>query len=186
MIDRAELDELRRRVERLESLEAIGDLVHRYAISADARDLEGILSMFVEDVDCGRLGTGREALRQHYEVIHRRYYRTIHQVVGVTIDLLDADHAKGRVVMRAEHEIGDDWIVVLMCMFDQYERRDGAWYFVRRAAETWYATPIAEAPHGPDWATPGRREPRLPQRFPTWSTYWSGHEDAVRKVTRFP
>jgi ketosteroid isomerase-like protein len=178
------------RVERLESLHDIGQLAHRYAQAADSRDLEGILRMFVEDVDCGRFGTGREALRASYEIVHRRFYRTIHQVVGHTIDLADADHATGRVVMRAEHEVGARWIVVLMCLFDTYERRDGAWYFVRRKPETWYAADITERPHGPDWTVAGwgegGRGPRLPHLFSTWGAFWEGHDELVRELTRHP
>jgi ketosteroid isomerase-like protein len=178
------------RIERLESLHEIGQLASRYAQAADARDLGAILGMFVDDVDCGRFGTGREALRASYEILHRRFYRTIHQVVGHTIDLVDADHATGRVVMRAEHEVRDRWVVVLMCLFDTYERRDGAWYFVRRKPETWYASDIDERPAGPDWTAPGwgenGRRPRLPHLFSTWDAFWRGHDDVVRQLTRHP
>jgi ketosteroid isomerase-like protein len=178
------------RIERLEGLHEIGQLAHGYAQAADARDLDGILGMFVEDVDCGRFGTGRDALRASYQIVHRQFYRTIHQVVGHTIDLVDADHATGRVVMRAEHEVGERWVVVLMCLFDSYERRDGAWYFVRRKPETWYAADITERPHGPDWTAEGwgdnGRRPRLPHLFSTWEAFWQGHDDLVRQLTPHP
>lgn len=178
------------RVERLESLHEIGQLADRYAQAADARDLDGILHMFVADVDCGRFGTGREALRASYEIVHRRFYRTIHQVVGHTIELVDPDHATGRVVMRAEHEVGERWIVVLMCLFDTYERRGGRWYFVRRKPETWYAADIDERPQGPDWTARGwgedGRRPRLPHLFSTWDAFWKGHDDVVGQLTRHP
>jgi hypothetical protein len=184
------------RVERLESLHAIGQLADRYASAADSRDLEGILGMFVEDVDCGRFGTGREALRASYEIVHRQFYRTIHQVAGHVIDLDgddpggDPDRATGRVVMRAEHEVGDRWVVVLMCLFDTYERRDGSWYFVRRKPETWYSADLTEQPRGPGWSAEGwgdaGRPPRLPHLFSTWGAFWDGHDETVRRLTQHP
>jgi hypothetical protein len=180
-------DTLMERVDRLESLHAIGQLAHRYALAADSRDLEGILTMFVDDVNCGRFGTGREALRASYEILHRQFYRTIHQVVGHTFALGDPDHAEGKTVMRAEHEVGDRWIVVLMCLFDSYERRDGTWFFVRRKPEQWYASDILERPAGPtfdSWHPEGA--PRLPHLFTTWDDFWRDHLDIASTLTRYP
>jgi len=178
---------LAERIERLESLHEIGQLVHRYALAADSRDLPSILSMFVDDVDCGSFGTGRESLRDFYEIAHRHFYRTIHQVVGHTIEMSDPDHATGKGVMRAEHEVGERWIVVLMCLFDTYERRQGRWYFVRRKPEQWYASDIMERPTGPNFdAWQEGPQPRLPHLFSTWADFWEGHDEAVARLTRFP
>jgi SnoaL-like domain len=176
---------LAERIDRLESLHEITQLGARYASAADARDLDGILQMFIEDVDCGRWGTGREALKGTYQVIHRQFYRTIHQVTGHVIDMVDADHATGRVVMRAEHEMGDRWVVVCMTLFDTYERRDGRWYFVRRKPETWYSADVLERPAGPDWGGAPDRRPRLPHVFPTWEAFWDGDEH-VPELTKYP
>lgn len=184
---------LEARLDVVESVQAIERLAHRYAFAADARDLESILLMFVDDVDCGRLGTGREALRASYEIIHRGFYRTVHQVVGHTIEFDDgaADglrHATGKVMMRAEHEVGERWVVAMLCMFDTYERRDGQWYFVRRKPESWYSTEFDERPAGPNWLPDGwaGRPPRLPHLFETWSTFWQGHDDQVSELTNHP
>src|SRR4051794_28851501 len=97
-------DSLLARVEQMESLHAIEQLAYKYAQCADERDLEQLLTLFVDDVDCGRLGRGRDALRQSYQVVHRAFYRTVHHVTGQVIDLVDTDHATARVTMRAEHE----------------------------------------------------------------------------------
>jgi hypothetical protein len=174
------------RVERMESLYAIDKLADRYAIAADSRDLEGILDMFIPDVDCGRFGKGRDALRDSYNIIHRGFYRTIHQVVGHTVDLIDADHATGKTVMRAEHEMGDRWVVVCMVLFDTYERRDGTWYYVRRKPERWYSADILERPSGPDWGETGDRKVRLPHLFPTWEKFWDGDDENVARLTANP
>ena len=177
------------RLERLESIQAIQQLANRYTIAADSRNLDALVGLFVDDVDCGRYGTGRDALRASYNVIHRRFYRTIHMVGSHTIDLLDADHATGEVVMRAEHEVGDRWVIVAMCLFDSYERRDGEWFFVRRKPETWYSTEVLERPHGPDWTNGfegGGDQPRLPHLFPTWQAFWADEGDDVAMLTDYP
>lgn len=191
-MDLAELQAAYHRLEgrliAVENVQAIERLAHRYAFAADARDLEGILDMFVDDVDCGRLGVGREALRASYEIVHRGFYRTVHQVVGHTIEFDGPDQATGKVMMRAEHEVGDRWVVAMLCMFDTYARRDGDWYFVRRRPESWYSTEFDERPVGPRFMPEGweGRPPRLPQLFETWATFWEGRDDRVNELTRYP
>lgn len=182
------VERIEARLDRVESVLAIERLAHRYALYADSRDLEQLLLLFVDDVDCGRLGVGRDALRNSYEVVHRRFYRTVHQVVGHTIDFHDRDRAEGAVMMRAEHEVGDRWIVAMLCMFDEYARRDGQWYFVRRKPESWYSTDFDRSPAGPGWTADGweGRPPRLPQRFPSWATFWESHGDRVAELTDHP
>lgn len=191
MSDTALLEQIARlaeRLDRVESVQAIERLAHRYTLAADSRDLEGLLLQFVDDVDCGRFGTGRDALRESYEIVHRQFYRTVHQVTGHTIEFESAARATGKVTMRAEHEVGDRWVVAMLCMFDTYERRDGEWYFVRRKPESWYSTNEGEAPSGPTWTAAGwdGRTPRLPQLFPTWHEFWDRRPDLAAKVTNHP
>lgn len=181
---------LERRLDRVASEQAIARLAHRYALLADSRDLEALLLLFVDDVDCGRLGVGRDALRASYEVVHRQFYRTVHQVVGHTVDFIDADRAEGTVTMRAEHEVKDRWVVGMITLFDTYERRDGEWFYVRRKPESWYSIDFDEAPAGPlfaapDWGAPGRGA-TLPAKFPSWADFWRGHEDRVAELTDHP
>jgi hypothetical protein len=179
---------LQQRIARLESLYEIERLSHRYAWCADTRDLESLLELFVPDVNCGRFGIGRDALRDSYQIIHRQFYRTMHQVTGVLIDLVDDDHATGRIQMRAEHEIGERWVVAVMTLFDNYERRDGRWLYVRRKPEHWYSSDILERPAGPNFGDGmgGDRQARLPHLQETWGVFWAGHDDDVARLTRFP
>jgi hypothetical protein len=184
------LADLEQRLDRVESEQAIARLAHQYALFADSRNLEALLMLFVDDVNCGRLGVGRDALRASYEIVHRQFYRTVHQVVGHTVDFHDADHAEGTVTMRAEHEVKERWIVGMMTLFDTYERRDGAWYYVRRRPESWYSIDYEDMPEGPsfaapDWGAPGRGA-SLPGKFPSWATFWSGHDDRVAELTDHP
>jgi hypothetical protein len=88
---------------------------------------------------------------------------------------VDSDHAKGTVYCRAEHEAGDRWIVMAICYFDTYERRDGRWYFLRRAEKHWYSSDVLERPGEPEfqnWPAWKDRKPTLPHQFPTWKRFW--------------
>lgn len=168
---------LEQRIDRLESLHAIQQLPVRYALAVDGRDLDEWVGLFVEDVWCGRAGHGRDVLRGLIDGMIRTFYRSIHQICGHRIDFQDADHATGAVYCRAEHEDAQGWIVMAIVYFDEYERRDGRWYFVRRREKHWYATDWQKRPTAPfnDW--PGRDlPPNLPDGFASWPDFWDGSD----------
>lgn len=176
------------RIDRLESIQAIGQLPIRYALAVDGRDLDGWVNLFVEDVFCGRHGTGRAVLRGLIEPDLRGFYRSIHQICGHRIELDDPDHAHGVVYCRAEHEVAGEWVVMAIAYFDQYARQDGQWYFVRRQEKHWYSVDILDRPANPfhRWPDNGA-EPLLPTAFPTWIPFWAESEDAaVAKLTDSP
>jgi SnoaL-like domain len=177
-----DLIDLARRLDRVESELAIRQLPARYALAVDSRDLDAWVGLFVENVDCGRFGSGREALRRFIDPGVRTFYRSHHQICGQTIDFTDADHATGTVYCRAEHETRGKWIVMAICYFDQYERRDGRWYFARRREKHWYSSDVLERPTGPDfqrWDEWKDRRCELPHAFPTWAKFWSSSDPAL-------
>ncbi|WP_223446275.1 nuclear transport factor 2 family protein [Pseudomonas sp. BF-R-19] len=178
------------RIDRLESQLSIQQLPARYAVALDARDIQAWLNLFVDDVDCGRHGKGREVLRQFIEPAVRNFYRSHHQICGHVIDFIDADHASGTVYCRAEHEHEEHWIVMAICYFDQYERRDGSWYFTARDEQHWYTTDILERPFGPNaerWDAWAKSKPKLPGRFSTWKPFWDkGDPQQVTQLSRLP
>jgi hypothetical protein len=164
-------------VERLEAVEArlaIGQLPIRYAMAVDGRDVDTWVNLFVSDVDLGRQGRGRDALRRQIEPMLRWFYRSVHFICGHRIDLVDADHATGAVYCRAEHEVADRWIVMAICYFDSYRRVEGEWLFERRRERHWYAADVNERPQDvgfDSWHTSGR-PPALPEEFATWAPFW--------------
>jgi len=177
----AHLSALTARLERAESLLAIGQLPSRYAMALDARDVDALVSLFVEDVKAGKNRRGRPALRAWYDVVLRRFYRSVHLVCGHQIDLIDADHATGSVYCRAEHEDGSGWFVITMRYDDTYERRDGAWYFVRRREHPWYSVDVTERP-GPDflrWPPDVELREPMPHRMPSWRAFWAEGDTAL-------
>jgi hypothetical protein len=170
------IDELRDRVAALEARSAIGQLPIRYALAVDARDLDGWVSLFTPDVNLGRHGSGRAALRLLIEPQLRWFYRSVHQIVGHEIDLIDESTARGRVYCRAEHEVGQRWVVMAICYLDDYRWVDGRWLFSRRRELHWYGTDLAEHPQAvgfDSWGvSPG--PPALPHAFGTWREFWDG------------
>lgn len=188
--------DLETRLARIEAQLAIQQLPARYALAVDARDLDALVALFVDDVQCGRWGNGRAALKEYYAsgTILKGFYRSIHQVCGHTIDLVDGDHARGTVYCRAEHEDGEHWVVMAICYFDTYRRdADGGWRFERRDERHWYSTDWQQTPGNPrlqNW--PGKynsakHEPRLPHSLPGWEAFWrEADPELVASITRTP
>jgi hypothetical protein len=180
-------DDLLARLDRIESYQAIQQLPIRYALAVDGRDLDAWVGCFVPDVDMGRHGRGREVLRAWIEPALRGFYRSIHQIVGHRIELGDGDAATGRTYCRAEHEVGDRWIVMAICYLDQYQRVDGEWFFARRAERHWYAADALEHPQAVDFDSwhPEAPKPAFPHLFPTWSNFFDD-PDALAAITSHP
>lgn len=188
-------ESLEARLDRVEAQLAIQQLPIRYALGVDGRDLDSLVNLFVEDVDCGRWGTGREALKAFYasEQILKGFYRSIHQICGHAVDLIDETHAEGRVYCRAEHEDSGHWVIMAICYFDSYEKRGDDWYFLRRDERHWYSTDWLERPgtvkfhNWPGKPESSRHAPRLPATFPEWETFWREVDAAViERLTRDP
>ena len=174
--------EIGRRIDRIESHIAIQQLPIRYAIAVDSRDLDAWVGLFVADVNCGQRGRGRDVLKSIIDPQVRTFYRSNHQICGPQVDFVDDDHATGKVYCRAEHEWQGKWVVMAICYFDEYERRDGRWYFVRRREKHWYSSDVLDRPGQPvfqNWEAWPDATPELPQAFPTWATFWQAGDPAV-------
>ena len=187
--------DLLQRLERVEAQLAIAQLPARYALAVDSRDLDALVQLFSADVDCGRWGRGRDALKAYYasKNVLTGFYRCVHLVCGQTIDLIDSEHAKGTVYCRAGHEDKDHWVEMAICYFDTYVKSEGRWCFERREEKHWYSTDWEQRPQGPKFQNwPGkydgpRFQPQLPHAWPTWQTYWDGAgNDARDRVTHCP
>ena len=162
------------RVRRVEARLAIGQLPIRYAMAVDSRDIDAWVSLFVPDVQVGRDQFGREALRGFIAPALRKFRRSIHQICGHRVDLVDDDHATGAVYCRAEHEVDDRWIVMAICYFDDYRRVDDEWLFARRQERHWYAVDVNDHPQLVDFDSWRRTAPpALPGLFPTWEPFWA-------------
>jgi hypothetical protein len=179
------------RLARLEAMMAIQQLAVKYAIAIDSRDLDLMARQWTADAWMGRAyGAGREAVKNYFRPKLEGFYRSIHMVVGHSLDLLDEDHATGQVYCRAEHEYLSQWIVQAIAYEDTYRRVDGEWGFYKRRHRHWYTTPFEIAPKPPDFQrSPLRRSalPELPHDWESWSPFWSAVDrSALASVTEAP
>jgi ketosteroid isomerase-like protein len=154
-------------VERAVARDEIRQLVAGYAVAMDARDLDRLVALFVDDVQVGREGRGRVALRDAFEASLGETPITVLNVGTHLIDFDDPDHARGVVYCRAELQVGDRWIVQMIQYRDTYERRDGVWRFVRRRHLLWYGREVGTSPVGLE-----------PAHWPEHHTGWGELPDA--------
>lgn len=167
-------DSLLARVTAIEDKLAIGQLPIRYALAVDQRDVDAWVSLFEPDVDLGRFGKGRDALRDTIDPQLRWFYRSIHQIAGHRIYELGPDTARGQVYCRAEHEVGDRWVVMAIRYDDSYRKVNGEWLFSRRRERHWYAADINEHPQDVGFDSWGvaTESPTLPSNEDSWSKFW--------------
>ena len=96
----SDLEDLERRVRRVEAHEEIRQLASAYAVALDRRDVAAMVALFVEDVDVGN-GSGAGTPSPAGSTRCLRPYRTTFHLIGNhVIDLLDDDHATGIVYCR--------------------------------------------------------------------------------------
>ena len=126
-------DDIVKRLDRLESIDAIRQLAAKYSLALDMRDADAWVGLFPEDVKVGNGETGRAALRTWFDDTMRQQFDcTSHHIGGHIIEFDDPDHAQGVVYSKNEHETGPEWVIMQMIYVDRYERIDGRWYFRRR------------------------------------------------------
>jgi ketosteroid isomerase-like protein len=164
-------------LQRLLAHEAIRQLVARYALSVDSRDFDALVALFVEDVQVGRHQSGRAALRESFAEALRPRRVTVLNVGTHVIDLVDDDHATGVVYCKGEVQEGDRWLHQLVLYDDEYERRDGTWFFVRRRHELFYGAEVGVNPltlPPADWPRHEVGMGTVPERWDTWRAFTEG------------
>jgi metal-dependent HD superfamily phosphatase/phosphodiesterase len=177
--------DLEARIRRLEDTDEIRQLVSRYSLALDSRDVDQLASLFVSDVQTHDGGIGRKALAAWFDPVLRPYRTTFHLVGNHVIEFSDDDHAVGWVYCRPEHEVGDLWVVMPVIYDDRYEREDGRWYFKSRRPHAFYAADVNENPldvearfNFPD--NPFVHRATLPERWDTWRKFWGEDEDGAK------
>ncbi|HTT42727.1 MAG TPA: nuclear transport factor 2 family protein [Steroidobacteraceae bacterium] len=168
---------LQARLERLEALEEIRMLAAKYALSLDMRDLDAHVNLFAPDVRVGAERVGRAHLKSWVDrMLREQFTGTAHHLGGHIIEFSDRTHAHGVVYSKNEHETGDEWVIMQMLYWDDYERIAGRWYFRRRLPCYWYATDLNKPPLGPRkmrWPGRERYEGAWHELWPTWKAFWA-------------
>jgi ketosteroid isomerase-like protein len=166
-------------LERLVAIDQIRQLASRYAVAMDARDLDALVALFVEDVRVGADLSGREALRESFDRQLREIGISILFVGNHVIDFQDDQHATGVVYCKGEIQDGDRWVHQAIRYQDRYERRDDEWRFVRRIHRLFYgiayepgaaANPLALAPA--NWPENHAGKGTLPESLEPWQRFW--------------
>lgn len=167
-------EDLIARIDRIESTEAIRQLVARYSLALDMRDTDALVGLFPEDIRVSKGASGRRALRSWFdETLRAQFDGTAHVTGGHVIEFDDADRAHGVVYSRNEHETGPEWVIMTMMYWDRYERVEGRWFFRRRLPLYWYATDLNKPPIGD-------RKIRWPGREPYeggWHSFWPSYRE---------
>lgn len=172
------------RIDRLESLDAIRQLVGKYSLSLDMRDLDAHVNLFAPDIRVGREKVGRAHLKAWVDdTLRNQFSGTSHHLGQHIIEFTDPDHAVGVVYSKNEHETGPEWVVMQMLYWDDYERIDGCWYFRRRLPCYWYAADLNKPPIGDRKMRWPGREPyqgTFHDLFPSWKAFWAERPDKER------
>jgi hypothetical protein len=169
------------RIDRLESLDQIRQLVAKYSLSLDMRDLDAHVNLFAPDIRVSRELTGRAHLKRWLDdTLRLQFTGTSHHIGNHIIEFDDPDHAHGVVYSKNEHETpcadgSTEWVIMQMLYWDNYERIDGVWYFRRRLPCYWYATDINKPPVGDNkmrWPDREAYEGAYHDLWPSWQAFW--------------
>ena len=186
---------LEERIDRLESVEEIRQLVSKYSLSLDMRDLDAHVNLFAEDIRVSQDATGRAQLKQWLDdTLRLQFTGTSHHVGNHIIEFDDPDHAHGVLYSKNEHETpsesGDEWVIMQMLYWDNYERIDGHWYFRRRLPCYWYATDLNKPPVGEQkmrWPDRDVYDGAFHDLFPSWEKFWKNPpKDGVTPEVAIP
>ena len=164
-------------IERLLAHDQIRLLVSRYAVAIDSRDLDTLISLFVDDVQVGRNSFGRSALRTSFHDSLSSVGVTILAVTTQVIDVVDTDRATGVVYCAGQVQEDERWVHQSILYRDTYARRDGEWLFVRRVHELFHGIAAPSSPLDQDpanWPERSFGRGTAPESFPTWGRFWDG------------
>lgn len=188
--------DVEQRMDRLESITRIQQLVARYAIALDGRDARGWAALYTPDVRVGPpiRGSGRADLVAWFKASCSYWYRSMHIIGAHQIDLpdpddpnADPDRATGLAQCRVEQEIGERWMTTAFLYRDDYVRVDGEWLFEHRHGQPIWCYDQTQDPVTGFDRLPGGMPIRLPADYPTFREFWADFtDDQVAAVTQRP
>lgn len=142
---------LEERVRHLEDRVAIGELIARYGLVLDNRDVDAIESLFTPDArvwsaDGAMDARGRQAVievfRGRFDLLGPSNHFTHDRIVE--FDHMDPDRATGLVLAHAELQCKGQPMLAAIRYQDVYQRCEGRWRFRERGLSFMYYVPTAE------------------------------------------
>ncbi len=166
-------------VEELVARDAIRQLAERYAQYVDARDLDALAQLYVEQVRLSGGRQGRAALRDDFDRGLRGIGVSFLLVGNHTIEFQDDTHATGVVYCRGEIQDGGPdsqrFIVQAIQYHDDYLREQGRWLFLRRRHLLVYGAELGENPldlEDANWPEHQTGRGTLPFELESWRRFW--------------
>ena len=152
MNDPSALEQLKQRLDALESKDDIRALVTAYGVACDEHDLHRLVDLFTEDAEFtapngAMAALGRQAIEEMYINTFRIRGPSYHWTHDVVIDISpdNPDRATGLVLSHAETSPDGVVSIAAMRYADEYQRgSDRVWRFARREITFLYYTPVTE------------------------------------------
>lgn len=173
--------EILARLRRIEDRTEIEELVTRYAMACDDRDLDALAGCFTADgafVSVGGRIEGRPALIEYYTERFQHYGPSYHVPHRVVLDELTEGTARGVVLAHSELMLDGGLFVTAHRYRDRYRCEDGRWRVAERACEFLYGAPLRDL-LDLDHAQPRRRWPGvepveadIPEQLATWKAFY--------------
>jgi len=162
----------------------IENLIARYCMACDDRDIVTLMSLFTEDAyfgaDKGGDATGHKAVYEQYRLRLGAMGPTYHWTHDRLIepDPSDVNKATGVILGHCEVSIAGVGYVGALRYYDQYRRVNGEWKFARRGIKFLYFTQadqMASALTKPDrvWRYDKVEQADIPEQMPTWNNWLS-------------
>ncbi len=164
-------------LEQLLAYEEIRQLVARYALAIDSRDLDAVVELFIDDVKAAPAQRGRAALADVLAPMLRLERMSFLSIGTHVVNLIDRDHAAGTVYCFAEMGGPGSWDRQAIAYEDDYERRAGQWFFVRRKHQLFYGVDSALRPYDQppaNWPQHQVGRGSLPDDWASWQAFTSG------------
>jgi uncharacterized protein (TIGR02246 family) len=182
-----ELEQIRYRLDRLESKDAIRELATAYAIACDEHDMSRLTSLFTDDAcfdapNGSMVANGKQAIVTMFENTFKIRGPAFHWTHDITVqfDTNDPDIATGLVLSHAETTPNGVVSIAAMRYADQYRREQGKWLFAKRVIHFLYYVPAAEYTRGLSEENrvligDQRLTADYPERLPGWLAFIEQH-----------